>query len=285
MNQQADHPFLEHYHLRLRGLVYAHRTSVEQWRSLIQKQTLFIRRHQRFRTPVQLTEIYLGCIACCQVTGDLSLAQHYVARLLGYADLPARLRLAVYAAAFEVYLRAADYRKAGTMLQSAASVDLRSLTPLQQSQWYLKEAYLYYLLRHQHQTETIAAYTPTFASGFRLSDFDQRTLPLASDKSGYQVQVLIIRTLLLHQSLSTDWAHHAKILANFYQRHLVQLADEKTRLFFQLITQTATAGFNGPAELPRVKSLVQALAATPDHFEERQELISYQTLWKMITAE
>ncbi len=141
---------------------------------------------------------------------------------------------------------------------------------------------MYYVLLHQNNKEAIQTFTPHFSQTINLSNFDRRTLPLAHDKKGYQVQVLIIKTLLLLEANKESMPYHAKRLQMYYQRHLTDLEDEKTKLFFQIITKAAAVSFSKAKMIQRTQELVEALEGIPQHFREKQEIVPYQTLWKMM---
>ena len=67
----------------------------------------------------------------------------------------------------------------------------------------------------------------------------------------------------------------------YYRRHLTDLEDTNTKLFFQIIMEAAAVNFEQPKVEERTRSLVSELEAMPHHFQEQQELVPYQKLWQM----
>ncbi len=285
---KSSNPFLELYYLRIRTIEFTNYPNntgryAAQLQTLIAEKAAFIKKHKKFRDLHHLVEIYLNRIDLCQAKGNPRSAKRYTLRVMGYQDMPWNLWLAVQEKAFGIYLKAKDYEQAAAVLwQVTQTKSSQLLTLMQQSQWYIKEAYLYYVLLHQNDQEAIRAYTPRFLQKLNFSSFDRQTVPLAADKKGYQVQVLILKTLLLLETNSESMPYHAKNLQTYYQRHLVALEDEKTKLFFQIITKAAAVGFVKSKVLPRTQELVKALEAVPHHFWEKQELVPYKDLWRIV---
>ena len=297
---ETNDPFLERYYHRICTIEYTNHPDTgrrdagrrdagqrpgEALQSLIQEKAAFVKRHRRFRNRHQLIEVTLNRIYLCQARGNLKSAKRYAERALAFENLPWNLLLSVQEKAFIIYIRLQDYDSAGEILrQVTRTKQAQLLSPFQASQWYLREAYLYYGLVHQSNLEKVDALTPRFARKISLSEFDHHTAPLASDKKGYQVQVLIMKTLLLHQTRKGTMEYQAKSLNMYYRRHLTDLHDIKTKLFFQIITKAASVNFDKKKTVQRAGSLVQALEAMPDHFQEHQELIPYKVLWEIIKS-
>ena len=280
---ETSSPFLELYYHRIRTIAYTNRTDANALQALVQEKAAFVKRHRRFRNQHQLVEVTLNRIYLCQAEGNLPLARRYAERALAFENLPWNLLLAVQDKAFIIYLRLQDYDSAGEVLrQVTRPQQAQLLSPFQASQWYLREAYLYYGLLHQKSPEKVDPLTPRFAHKISLLEFDRHTAPLANDKKGYQVQVLIMKTLLLHQTGKGTTDYQAKRLNMYYRRHLTDLDDRKTKLFFQMITRAASVNFDREKTTQRTRSLVQELEALPHHFQEQQELIPYQALWATI---
>ena len=277
---------MELYYHRIRTIEYTNRTDALALQALIQEKAAFVKRHRRFRNQHQLVEVSLNRIYLCQAKGSLQSARRYAERALAFENLPWNLLLAVQEKAFIIYLRLQDYNSAGEILRQATCTEqAQLLNSFQASQWYLREAYLYYGLIHQKSPEKVDALTPRFAHKISLSEFDRHTAPLASDKKGYQVQVLIMKTLLLHQTRKGAMDYRAKSLNMYYRRHLTDLDDIKTKLFFQMMTKAASVDFDKEKTLQRTNSLVQELTLIPNHFREYQELIPYKLLWASIIGQ
>lgn len=276
-------PYLELLYYDIRTIEHTNHPDTDKLQALIKEKTAFIKRHKKFRNPQQLAEINLTRIYLCQAKGNLRSALRYVLRILTYQGLHWNLWLSIQEKAFVIYMNTGEYEKAGEILQRALRTSqAQLLNPFQESQWFLWEAYLYYMLMHQEKAEEIKVFTPNFAGNINLADFDRRTMPLANDKKGYQVQVLIMRTLLLHKTGKGSMSYHAKSLRRYYQRHLTDLADIKTKLFFQIIAQAAAVDFAWDKTIQRTYSLVQELENMPNHFHEKQELVPYKTLWGIV---
>lgn len=283
---ETSSPFLELYYHRIRIIEYTNRTDTHALQTLIQEKAAFVKRHRRFRNQHQLVEVTLNRIYLCQAKGSLRSARRYAERALAFENLPWNLLLAVQEKAFIIYLRLQDYNSAGEILRQATRTEqAQLLSPFQASQWYLREAYLYYGLTHQKSLEKVDSLTPHFAHKISLSEFDRHTASLASDKKGYQVQVLIMKTLLLHQTGKGAIKYQGKSLNMYYRRHLADLDDKKTKLFFQMITKAALASFDRKKAMQRTSLLVQELNSMPNHFQEHQELIPYKLLWASIIGQ
>jgi hypothetical protein len=201
----------------------------------------------------------------------------YAIRLFDESDIPLPLRLKVYNAVFTAYMRAGEYHRAGQVVLKAKQVS--KLSKVEQSQWYVKEEYLFYILLAKRADESIRQFTPRFANGFNPSAFDQLTQPLAYDKRGYQVQVLIIKTILLKHFNKMDTTYHARNLQIYYQRHLRDLAEQRTQLFFQIITKIVAGDSLKNKGVARAEPLYQALEQKPKRMPEGQELVPYEVLW------
>ena len=276
-------PFLELYSYRIRTIAYTNHPDTRALQTLIQEESAFIKKHKRFRNRIYLVEIYLNRIYLCQAKGNLPSARRYAERLLTFQHLPWNLSIALREKAFIVYMRRGEYDRAGEVLRQTTQTSQTSRpSPFQTSQWYLREAYLHYALVRTHREADASRLAPRFSNKISMPEFDRQTLPLVSDKQGYQVQVLIMKTLLLLQQGKKDWEHHAKSLKMYYQRHLTDLEDTKTKLFFRMVIQAAVVHFDSHKIHQQTHALVQELEALPRHFQEKQELIPYPVLWEMI---
>lgn len=283
--EENPDPFLELYYYRICTIAYTNQTDTAALQTLIQAKATFIKKHRRFRTFAHWTEIMLNRIYLCQAKGNLRSARRYVERLLTIQRLPWNLLLAIKEKAFIVYLRLGEYDRAGEILQQVTRGESAALlNNFQAGQWYVREAYLYYALVQNQRAADVGQLTPRFAGKVSLAEFNRQTLPLASDKKGYQVQVLVMEILLMHQKGESNTGHYAKRLKMYYQRHLTALEDTKTKLFFQMMIKAATVDFDRDKTLKRTQQLVKELNAMPHHFPEQQELIPYKTLWYEITG-
>ena len=274
---EGDHPFLAYYHYRIGAIGQVHSSNVEGFQYFLQRQVTLLKRFSFFRDRHHLTELLLDRLLLCQAQGNIASSVHYANRLFDESDMLGPLRLKVYNAVFTAYMRAGEYQRAGQVMLKAKQVS--KLSKAEQSQWYVKEAYLFYLLLVKRADESIRQFTPRFADGFNPSAFDQLTQPLVYDKRGYQVQVLIIKTILLKHFNKMDTTYHARNLQIYYQKHLRDLAERRTQLFFQLITKIAAGGSLKNKGVARVEPLYQALEQKPKGLPENQELVPYEILW------
>ncbi len=278
--EEGYDPFLEFYYYRIRTIEYTSCPDPEALQALIKKKAAFIKKHQRFRNQAHLVEINLNRIYLCQAKGSLRSARRYVEHGLTFDNLPCNLLLALQEKAFVIYLRLGDYPRAEEILEQVTRTQQAPLlTPFQASQWYLREAYLRYASTHDSATEV-----GSFANSVSLPEFDRQTAPLAVDKKGHQVQVLILKTLLLYQKREQDLTYHAKSLSMYYRRHLISLEDTKTKLFFQMMIKAVVVDFDEKKMLKRTQNLVEELEATSYTFQEKQELIPYKKLWNAISS-
>jgi len=178
-------------------------------------------------------------------------------------------------------MRLGNYEKAGEILHQVTQTNqAKLLDKWQTSQWYLWEGYLYYALLRTEGQKNVAQLAPRYAT-VQLPEFDAYTQLLAKDKQGYQIQVLILKTFLLREIDKTLLSHHTKRLYMYNQRHLTNAIDTKTSNFFRMIANAAAVDFDSAKTLKRVNTMNDTLTS-PDHFLERQELIPYHRLWKMI---
>ena len=277
LNETYD-PLLGFYYYRICTIEYTSCPDTEALQALIKKKAAFIKKHKRFRNLTHLAEINLNRIYLCQAKGSLRSARRYAEHGLTFHNLPWNLLLSLQEKAFIIYLRLGDYPRAEEILrQVTRTPQAQLLTPFQASQWYLKEAYLHYASTHDSATEV-----GSFANSVSLPEFDRQTAPLAVDKKGYQVQVLILKTLLLYQKGKGDLTYHAKSLRMYYQRHLTDLEDTKTKLFFQMMIKAVAVNFDQKRTLKRTLDLVEELERIPQTFQEKQELIPYGKLWQII---
>lgn len=273
------HPFIQYYYYRICTVKCIHYLHLQELHELIRQQAAFIKLQPRFRNEEYLAEIYLNLIYLCKARGSLRSAKLYIRRLLTYQHLHGRLSLSVLEQAFDIYMKTQEYEEAGTVLETIRQTYDPLLSPVQKSQWLMKEAYLYYILLHQDKKEDIVRFTPTFATHVNLSAFDQQTAPLAYDKKGHQIQVLIIKSLLMHVIGEKDFSYHTKLLQVYYRRHLSDLEDLRTKLFFQVIIRVSSVNFS--SKKMKNQPLIEELESLPNIYHERQEIIPYKTLWKM----
>ena len=274
---EEDHPFLAYHHYRIGAIGQVHASNVEEFQYFFQRQVALLKRFSFFRDRHHLTELFLDRLLLCQAQNNAISSVRYANRLFVESNVPSLLQLKVYNAVFTAYIRVGEYQRAGQVLLKAKQIS--RLSKAEQGQWYVKEAYLYYMLLAKRVNESIPQFTPRFADGFNPATFDQLTQPLAYDKRGYQVLVLIIKTVLLHHFGRIDSAYHARNLQIYYQRHLRDMVEQRTQLFFKLITQLAAGDSLKDKEVARVEPLYRALEQKPKGMPESQELVPYEVLW------
>ena len=175
-------------------------------------------------------------------------------------------------------MRSSEYQRAAQVLSEVKRVNRSS--KVEQSQWYVKEAYLYYMFLVKKEDASIRQLTPQFSKGFSPALFDQLTQPLSYDKRGYQVQALIIKTILLKHFGRIENTYHLRSLQTYYQRHLRDLIEQRTQIFFQMVAKTAVSSVARSKAGTGVDLLYQSMKEIPRSIIEGQEIIPYEVLWE-----
>lgn len=276
--RKGDHPFLAYYHHYHAAEGYLHFKDLEGFQSSLRRKVALLRQFTFFRDRSHLLELLLDRLLVCQSLNDMKSSVRFANRLRTKNNVPIALRSRFYKDLFGVYMRSSEYQRAAQVLSEVKRVNRSS--KVEQSQWYVKEAYLYYMFLVKKEDASIRQLTPQFSKGFSPALFDQLTQPLSYDKRGYQVQALIIKTILLKHFGRIENTYHLRSLQTYYQRHLRDLIEQRTQIFFQMVAKTAVSSVARSKAGTGVDLLYQSMKEIPRSIIEGQEIIPYEVLWE-----
>jgi hypothetical protein len=265
---------------RLRTLIHQTTGEYEQCAAICSEAEQFIRSRKEFATAVRLAEFALKRLVCATHLRDTAMGES-AAKVCFDAYKPGNfnwfLSMENY---FLLQMAVLDFKKARAILSETSSQqEFNALDKFIQERWTLYEFYLLYAegdlsksnrLRHKRivSLKDFLSYIPTYSS----------------DKTGYNVSVLILHVLYLIETGDTrELAQRIDALENYRIRHLKR-TNNQADLFIRLLAKMS----QGPRNRRVIDDKTQNLAAELRASNERApglegiQILPFDWLWNQI---
>lgn len=178
---------------------------------------------------------------------------------------------------FELKLRNNNFQEAYDMLNMVYhSPYFGQLLEVERASWTIRSAYL--------QITAMAYHKQTDNPGFDLNkmhDFYEKCSKITKDKSGYNVQYLMIKVLLLWIKDAIDFESESNNLKVYYQRYLKKSHCERTKRFFNKLERLIRFGFDKHRFNYLTSQLIDDFEALHKYIDHN-EIITYEQLWIVI---
>ena len=283
---EHDNPFLWLSYFRVEYIRADHQFDSGGLQDILRKKGELLQAHPYLAGEMLALELATEQARYHLLVREFAAAEAALTRSLGMSSYHAFTKFEVQALHFDMQMKQQRWEKAAQVLAEVYRQEKFGwLDRYDVAAWRLREAYLYYaLLSSGAKEEELAAHTPNFGPEFNLQEFLQVCQPLSKDKTGYQMLVLIIRTLLLYEQHPEDTTHEGNNLAVYAKRYLQEDLDERGSLFFNLLSKAARANFSPDKLAANLGPLERKLALSTDPLYQETEWIPYETLWQFIVS-
>lgn len=182
----------------------------------------------------------------------------------------------VQAEMFELLLKKNQQEGAATVLQEVyATPQFERLDKADKSAWAIRSAYLY-LLYFRNAKTLLPGFHPE-----KTNEFFSLCLAISKDKNGFNLQFIIVRTLLIWLKGGMDFDSESNNLKVYYQRYLKNSSSSRSRLFFKSLEKLTRASFSPRKHAALTEKLQLEMIPYADVLDYN-EIISYQILWEKI---
>lgn len=211
---------------------------------------------QKFKKGEFIAEKILGAISIGSVNWFLTL-DHY----------------------FLLSMHTGNYEKAASILQQATkNKALQELDTQYKEIWIVYEAYIAYL----KEAEILKKESE---KNFRVARFMNQVTNFSRDKTGINISILIIQSLLLiAQEKETKVIDKVEALRTYVYTHLRKDESLRSNVFIKMLLKTVESKFHKNGTIRRTKTLRQKLSESPigtKGYSQYIEIIPYETLWEI----
>ncbi|MCR9250339.1 MAG: hypothetical protein NXI20_07930 [bacterium] len=275
-----DSPFLKLHLLRIQIIRYHQFNDLVNWhKSLLAIQDL-LKEYSYLETIHLALEINISWVKYYNSLGDYKASNNALTPLLKYTSYKAFNRFEVLAEMFDREVNYGSIKNAVDICLEVVSPQQYSLLDKQdKAAWTIRFAFCYAML---HQDEENRHRIPGFNIS-RMQEFYSNCTAISSDKTGYNWQFVVIRTILLSIKGVIDYENEANNLRVYYQRYLKNTTHERTMMFFKFFIRFLKYGMDE-----------QQLKLINDEFQEEFdglkgskdycELVRYELLWETIIS-
>ena len=217
----------------------------------------------------------------CALQNSIVAEAHYM-KAQQISNFKAFDRFEVEAVGFRVYLQQGEYDRAlevVRLIEKCPQYD--RLVDVDKELWLLR-GLICYIFAYFRDNETIDPQKWTPYSEYNLNTLLIETSTIQRDKEGFNIQVIIARTLLLilkgEYERLLDESNNVKI---YFQRYLKNMIEGRTKVFMKNLSKLLK-NYNEVKKLERIDKKFQEDMNLQREALDRNEWIPYQTLWNII---
>ena len=270
-------PFIELAILRLR-MIKAHQDNdMEEWGTTISELQGFLKQYPHLLTEHLKLELNVSYIKYHLALSSYSKANKAIKSLLQFTTFEAFNRHEVLAEQYLFYCQRDKLEKAVEVFTEATqSLQFKMLDTMDQAAWSLRGAYLHFMINLTAPKLKFKDY-----KGKKLTSFFNECKPVSKDKTGYHLQFVIIRVLLLHLKDSIDYDSEQNSLKVYQSRHLKKRLPVRSTIFYAYLIKLTKGHFKKGSYQTLTKSFLKEMESHPPHIEH-SEVFRYEHLWAAI---
>gem|GEM_PF-1707145 len=272
-HEQYESPFLRLYFLRI-ALVAAHqRNDFEEWGRVLELLKAHLREYAHLETEHVMLEVNVSTLKYFIATARLTQARPVLKKLLKSTSFEAFNRFEVLVEEFQLLMHQGAYREALKLLETVHEEPrFQELDKMDRAAWAIRSAYLFVISHMMGE--------PMKVPGFdfkKLHKFYHDCAPVSKDKTGYNLQFVVVRVILLRLKNTLEYDNEANNLKVYYQRYIKGDALPRTRAFYQCFVRLVKERFEEKAFYRERDQLIKGLTDHNDHLEYN-ELIRFELL-------
>lgn len=271
-------PFLRLYLYRINIILYNQENNFEAGYKNIKLFEHLIQEFPYINSKAVQLEIEFAYAEYYRNTRKLNKAIYHLKKCENITEYAAFNRFMVDELMFDIFMKTAEYEKALSILRQLRYVpQFQFLDPKDQSAWFIRQAFLYFVFKLENKSDLIAQ-LPDYEENIDLNKFLELTKPSSKDKLGYNIMLLTIRLILLMEKNYKEIDYEGNNLSIYYHRYLKKLNSERTRIFFKFLAKMASQAFSEDV----IDSALENIQKAPSDVFDVFELISYDELISML---
>ncbi|WP_109830766.1 hypothetical protein [Reichenbachiella versicolor] len=188
-------------------------------------------------------------------------------------------RFEVSALCYQMYMIQGQYTEAGNLSSQVRSTSQYDrLDPIDKAIWTLRQVLVEILIYLEDDSEG------KVLPNWNATEIYETCLPLAKDKTGYNVHLLMIHTILLLLNGDSDVLFDkGNALKVYYQRYLKSTREPRVQLFFKYLTRLCQCkNQEDKVEKLEIKFLEKLYQLD---FRDPNEYVSFEVFVKLLTKE
>lgn len=281
---EYESPFLKLFYLRIAILKYDLQNNFEKLLQTINTFHILLKQYDYLKTRALFLELKQYYAIYYRHVGNIETAKAFVKECLELSDYRAFNKFSVQEINFDLCIKSKEYKEAVDILLEVYNVpQYKFLDESDVSAWYIREAYLYFVLKVKEMHDLIKM-LPDFQNDLDLNGFLEKTKKSSKDKYGYNIQLLIIRLLFLLEKNYKNIDSEGNNLLIYFHRYLKDINSYRTKIFFKALGKIASQGFDMDYIYEREKKMYKKLNELNATTFEVFEIIPYEEFWEMIKA-
>jgi hypothetical protein len=280
--REYESPFLKLFYLRINILKYEQQNNFDKLLLTINNLHILLKQYNYLQTKALYLELNLNYTKYYRYIGNVDIADFYVNECLQFSDYRAFNKFLVQEYNFDINIKKGNYEKALEILNEVWNVpQFKFLNENDLSAWYIREAYLHFVL-FVHDFKEYISKLPNLNQGIDINSFLENTKKSSKDKYGYNIQLLIIRLLFLFNKNSKNIDSEGNNLSIYLHRYLKDINSERTKIFFRALGKIASQGFDPDYIEEREKKMNKRLTDLGTINYDIFEIIPYEDFWEML---
>jgi len=280
--REYESPFLKLFYLRIQILKYEQQNNFDKLLLTINNFHILLKQYNYLQTKALFLELNQNYAKYYRYIGNIDIADFYIQECLQLSDYRAFNKFLVQEINFDICIKKGNYEDALLILNEVWNVSqFKLLSEYDLSAWYIREAYLYFTLLLIEDVNSISN-LPVLCHGIDMNLFLENTKKSSKDKYGYNIQLLIIRLLLLFSKNPKNIDSEGNNLLIYYHRYLKEINSNRTKVFFKALSKIASQGFDMNYILEREDKMYEKLDELNFKSYDIFEIIPYEELWQMI---
>ncbi|WP_421890144.1 hypothetical protein [Marinoscillum sp.] len=272
-HERYESPFLRLYYLRV-ALVAAHQQNdFVEWGRVLEAVRAHLKAYAHLETEHVMLEVNISSLKYFIATAELGQARPVLKKLIKSTSFEAFNRFEVLVEEFQLLMHRGAYGEALKLLEMVHEEPrFLELDKMDRAAWAIRSAYLF-VIGHMLGE-------PMKVQGFdfkKLHKFYHDCAPISKDKTGYNLQFVIVRVILLRLKNTLEYDSEANNLKVYYQRYIKENALPRTRAFYQCFVRLVRERFEEKIFYRERDELIKNLADYNDHLEYN-ELIRFELL-------
>ncbi|MEP0365610.1 MAG: hypothetical protein ABJN36_09010 [Cyclobacteriaceae bacterium] len=271
-SKNPENAFFQIYKMRIQLIIFHQSNNINRWETTLETLGQLLQKCPYLETEHFILEANISKIKYLIATHEYVDIYSVLDRLIINTSYKSFNRFEVMAEAFQLEMHLGNFNNATKILEEVSStVQYPMLDKRDRAAWSLRAAYCKYL-------HPKASVSPQLFDVNDLHEFYGTCAGISKDKTGYNLQFVIIRTLQLYQTDRLDYASEVNNLKVYFQRYLKGNEGERTKAFYKSLSRLVMSNFcldTFETESDRLKPLLSAHAEALEYCE----IIRYETLW------
>lgn len=269
-------PFLQINLLRLRLIRFHQLNDLKSWKETLNELEDLISKYPYLETEHIILEANISKLKHLIASGSYKKTKQTIKKLLRNTSYKAYNRFEVMAELFQIELNKGSYGKAKNILLEVFQANqFQFLDKQDKSAWILRLAYLKLIYEFDLSEDTF----DELLDENNFQKFHSSCAGTARDKTGFNLQFVIIKSIFLLYTEKSDGIGEENNLKVYYQRHLKDRIGVRTQLFYKSFRRVLKYNFRKAVyqeEFTKIEELKNH--RTYDYCE----VVPYEVLWEKL---